>query len=485
MVDQRISSLRIQKIKGLLDAEIDFNPKAVTGIFGINGCGKSTILHILDCIYRAENGYGETNYFTRFFKKDGKATWAGSSLEADFLINGTPKSVNYRKSTDRWIPRITERPSRPCYFIGIDVSVPAIEKEIVTKTSITMTAGTPVPNVDAIRSAASTILGRNYEEYGRSKSGSRKYQNVGTGDSIAYTSLSMGAGEQKLFHILELLYNIPEYSLLLIDELDLTLHTIALHRLLDIIVAVATEKHLQVVFTSHREELTKRNDINIRHLWKPQNSKQTLCLNHTTPSCIYRLTRQVKREYEVFVEDLLASTIVRNVLKDNNFLEFVSIYCFGDAANAFSVAAGLEIQKALSVKQLFLLDGDVLRTPEEKKQVMKKRFSGDEVGKDEIRNKACTRIKQFNLPNGEQPEHFLWGILKSTGGELGEYANSLTEGLDDNHKYLADICNIMNEPPSIVYEKVICQVKKHPVWADYIKELTVWINACKQQAGLV
>ncbi len=484
MAVQRINSLKIHSIKGLMDVDIDFNDKAVTGIFGINGCGKSTILHILDCIYRSESGKGETNYFTRFFKKDGRATWSGSSLEANFTIAGSLKTVRYWKGRDRWIPRVTERPARPCFFVGIDVSVPAIEREIVTKTNIPMTAGLPVPHVDEIRNAASYIMGRSYDDYGKTKSGSRHYQKVGTDHTLSYTSLSMGAGEQKLFHILETIYNIPDYSLLLIDELDLTLHTIALNRLLNKIVEVANQKHLQVVFTSHREELTKRPDINIRHLWKPIGSVQTLCLNHTTPSCIYRLTGQMKREFELFVEDILAEAIVRRVLKDNGFLDFVSIYRFGDSANAFSVAAGLQIQRTLSIKQLFLLDGDVLRTPEEKNQAMQKRFSGNEVGKEEIRQKACERIKQFNLPNGEQPEHYLWTLLKNTAGEMSDCANLLAEDVDDKHRYLGDICNMLNEPAEVVFEKVVNQVRNHADWAQYIKEVAIWINACKGVAGI-
>ena len=484
MANQRINSLKIHSIKGLVDVDIDFNDKAVTGIFGINGCGKSTILHILDCIYRAENNQGETNYFTRFFKKDGRTTWAGSSLEVNFTIEGNNKIVKYRKSEDRWKPRITERPARPCYFIGIDVSVPAIEREVVTKTNIPMIAGQPVPNVDLIRAAASYIFGRSYDDYGKTRSGSRNYQNVNTDGAVSYTSLSMGAGEQKLFHLLERLYNAPEYALLIVDEIDLTLHTIALHRLLDKVVEVANNKHLQVVFTSHREELTRRTDINIRHLWKPIGSPRTLCLDHTTPSCISRLTGVINREYEVFVEDQLAAAIVRNVLKDNGFLDFCSIYCFGDAANAFSVAAGLQIQGALSYKQLFLLDGDVLKTQELKEQVMKKRFSGDEVGKEEIRKNACKRIKQFTLPDGEQPEHYLWSLLKAIPGELTDAANNVADNQGDKHKYLLDICNILNEPSGIIYDKTVVQVKSHPDWANYVKELTTWIMACKQAANI-
>lgn len=42
----------------------------------------------------------------------------------------------------------------------------------------------------------------------------------------------MGAGEQRVFKILSALYSVPKYSLVLIDEVDLLLHTNALRRLI-------------------------------------------------------------------------------------------------------------------------------------------------------------------------------------------------------------------------------------------------------------
>ena len=52
----------------------------------------------------------------------------------------------------------------------------------------------------------------------------------------------MGAGEQRLFSLLETLYSMPPESLLLIDELDLTLHTLALKKLVREMVKVANKK---------------------------------------------------------------------------------------------------------------------------------------------------------------------------------------------------------------------------------------------------
>ena len=49
-MSQKITSLHIDKLKGLENLDISFEDKNVTAIFGANGCGKSTILHALACI---------------------------------------------------------------------------------------------------------------------------------------------------------------------------------------------------------------------------------------------------------------------------------------------------------------------------------------------------------------------------------------------------------------------------------------------------
>ncbi len=85
-INQRINSLEIEKLKGLAGLEITFEDKNVTAIFGENGCGKSTILHAIACFYRSESGNGDTNYFTRFFKRVGGSAWNG--YPSTFHIGG-------------------------------------------------------------------------------------------------------------------------------------------------------------------------------------------------------------------------------------------------------------------------------------------------------------------------------------------------------------------------------------------------------------
>jgi hypothetical protein len=55
---------------------------------------------------------------------------------------------------------------------------------------------------------------------------------VHTASGITYSSLSMGAGEQRLVKILTTVFHAEPYSLILIDEIDLLLHCNARKRLI-------------------------------------------------------------------------------------------------------------------------------------------------------------------------------------------------------------------------------------------------------------
>ena len=476
IINQTLDSITIHNLKHIRDLDLDFKGKGVTGIFGVNGCGKSSILHVLACFYRSLNAGSENNYFTRFFKRVGDDAWKDSKITAVFTIEGVQKTIVYKKGDDRWEPRMSNKPKRDTYYIGIDSCVPAIEKEPLTRTSFHMTNRQSIDNHDSVIATFSNIMCREYENAEREAFLKKHYTRVRLHNASTYTSLSMGAGEQRLLYIIELFYHAPEFSLILVDELDLTLHTLALQRLVSFIVRIAEEKHLQVVFTSHREELTRREDINVRHIWQPANVEESFCLNHTTPACICRLTGVMEKQFEVYVEDTLASNIVKEVLNDAGILSFTKVIIYGDAGNAFSIAAGLELQGQVDNNKLILLDGDVYTTEAERVRQMRKKIGGTEEGRDVIRNHALSIIKQLRLPVGEQPEHYLWTILKTTQGELADYANIVDQNQDDRHHYLYDVYQLQGEDMGTYCRNVVKAIKSNAAWGGYVQEITDWIQ---------
>ena len=153
------------------------------------------------------------------------------------------------------------RPKRDLFYLGIDKCVPLIESE---KKQGRMNYSTQTIQEDIfneILEKASIILNKEYSAFNIHDAGNgKKFISVVAND-LKYSALSMSAGEQKVFMVLEKIFKAKKYSLILIDELDLLLHDMALKKLIKVICARATQKKLQVVFTTHRGECCR----NARH----------------------------------------------------------------------------------------------------------------------------------------------------------------------------------------------------------------------------
>ena len=494
VTQQKIISIDYHQLKGLRDIKISFEPNQVTGIFGVNGCGKSTILHSLLCFYQPEENVNTVNYwFSNFFKTSSDMNWLGSSMTVEMSYREgdvvKKEKKNYRKDKNRWAPKYGSRPVRSVYFLGVNSCVPDIEEFSKSSSNVEFETPEGINKRDEILRAASSVMNFNYTDlkYQRVKSQNRKCRLVNKGSAgtdISYTSLNMGAGEQRVFRIIEMMVNVPKYSLVVIDEIDLTLHTAALNRLMDFIVKIAKDKKIQVVFTSHREELVNRTDINIRHLLQTNN--KTLCLENTTPECIDRITGNTERTLDLFVEDDLAEAIVAKICSEINIRKRVAIHRFGAIDNAFVASVGLDILGKDTNNTLFVLDGDRYRTDEEKKRIMKKKYSGDEEGKDKQREQALSRIKQFFLPEGKSPEEYICDVLKAgeSDSEIARCAKDI-QGTLERHDYLNKIIESIGEDRKICLKNIVDEFSQNTEeWNKMTKNVAEWLNKKKAENSL-
>lgn len=479
---QKLLKIRYENLKNLKKMTISFEGNAVTGIFGPNGCGKTTILHSLLCMYQPKTpGVGENHPFKEFFKTDNQFSYIGSKMTLFYesQANGshvvTQGDKAFHKRSDHWIHSYNERPDRDVFYLGVGSSVPNIETEKNKNQKIVSVrdANHQVANNALVRSAASYIMNRQYTDLYYSTTGRSEYVTVQVDNALTYRSLSMGAGEQRLFKILDTLYCAPKYSLIIIDELDLTLHTAALRRLLEKMVQRANEKSLQIVFTSHREEITNIPDINVRHIY--QTTDQTFCLENTTPDCIDRLVGIPTNTLDVYVEDDLAEAITGECLLQKGVLKHCAIHRFGAATNAFAVAAGLYLAGQLTENVIILTDGDVYTTEEERRQQINGILTGDDPGAVARRAECIRYIHQFHLPANTSPEKYIWEQLKNSvhNGELNNMARNIN-AVDDSHKYVDDIVNGIGLSRAVALSQIIHSLSQEPSWTNYVSELSDW-----------
>ena len=491
---QHLSKIHFEKLKCINNMTFSLEGKEVTGIFGPNGCGKSTILHTLLCLYKPKDPHQPNYRFSNFFISVDRQKWIGSkfSYEGSFTEGGIRKTFNrnIHKKGNRWLKNYNLRPDRNVFFIGINTCLPDVESEKAERIHLNP-APTSISNEREVLRIASDVMNFNYEACNYRGHNKKKYLNCKNGLD-EYISLSMGAGEQRLFRMLEVIVNAPRYSLIVIDEIDLTLHNAALSKLINHIVRFAADRHHQFVFTSHRQELALRDDINIRHIVQTVDGVLTQCFEQTTPECVERLTGNAVRPLTIMVEDNVAKAIVNAIAQELDLKSKIEIHTYGDASNAFNVISGLSCSGKFDENIIAVTDGDCYHTSDERTKQMRKSLSGNEVGKEELRQQLLHSILQFNLPENKTPDEYLHQMLTKMpegpeeDNELLRAAKAIV-GVYDKHQKIKDIGQQLGDSDEIILNRIMTQLKRPDNvdnWVAYTDPIRVWLQSRKAALNL-
>lgn len=488
--DQWIKQVNFVRLKNILNCTISFDSNLV-GILGVNGSGKSTILHALACMYKPVNH--SSNYlFSHFFTPNTHSRWNGSKmiLSDKYKDNGISKvrdHVEFKKES-RWTPKYERRIERHVVFIGIKSCVPSIESETQTGRINFNTIALATPEQQKVKDLASYILNRNYEEFNSHKAFHKSYIGV-KHNNTNYCSLAMGAGEQRVFYILQQIINAPNSALILIDEIDLLLHKEALRRLLGKINELAIEKKLQVIFTTHNHSVLKLDFIQFKHLF--QTDDRTLCLDNATPDVMYRLTGEQRKPIKIYVEDDLSIALMERIVGQLQIRKSVEIQTFGSSNNCFTCAAGIILMNKDANGLYFILDGDVYRSDEDKITQLKKVLSGTEDGVVAKREEALRLIKQYCLPENVKPEKYYHECILAISDDLldadeKEYKNAAREIVivADDHKYISDIITRMGVDRKVGLSSIVKIISKSEQWNEIVSDIIIALEAKKAELNL-
>ena len=498
-VQQYLNSIDIQKLKGLQHVMVDFTTSRVTGLFGKNGSGKTTLLHAILCLYRSSHHEEwKLTRMSQYFKYTDSNLWIGSEYNATFAyFDANKKEVTvskprpYHKRKSKWYPPQLRKPERPIYYLPIYTCVPDIEKFNSTTVTFVPRNVKHVDHEAEIAAKASYILGYRYSELEENYIWKAHCMRTAREDGLTYHSFCMGAGEQRLFRILNTLYNAEKYSLILIDEIDLTLHTAALMRLIEVMVEVAQSNKLQIIFTSHRQELLDVETIN-RYYLMPNMGGDTIVLSNPTADCYDDLTGVNSQPLTIFVEDKFSRVIVKHFLQTKRVSKRVSIRTFGGSQNACAIAAAICkmcTEKEKQKNYLIVTDGDVedMLGDGGKVKQMKKYFGGNLTVDIEHREQAARLITEF-CPNKASsrltcnsnehllhPEEYvyesIYQLITSNFAELKRASDSIV-GLSEHHQYVSKMLELDYSLDEII--SVFMENKE--AWVNYLKNIEAWLD---------
>lgn len=480
----RITHIHIDKLKGIRNLDISISGN-LTAIMGVNGSGKSTILHALACVYTPYER-GDSYKFSFFFTPNPDSDWKNSKLELTYYDENEQKEISrvYKKDSDRWSPRYSKRPVRDVFFVGIETCIPEIEKEKQTSFIDYSTDSMNDDITHRVVKSAAYILNKDYETLTMHRTKKKELLGVHTANNLTYSSLTMGAGEQRVFKILRLVYTVNTYSLILIDEIDLLLHVTALKRLIMELYQIALKRNLQIIFTTHSLEVVNLNEyVDVRYL--EQLEQKTMVYNSVNADMIYEMSDSVRKPIEIYVEDLLAEVIIKRIAEELSILGDVKVLKYGVSANAFTVAASYILKDEKCDNTIIILDGDNYREDEEKFRLVEKVLSGTEKEHKERVKKAVSMIKQLHLPINVAPEKHIFNMLieMNDSDEIIRYAKKL-KAVSNSHQWLDNLVTRIGQNEELVLFRIIEIVSQHPCWGTYIKDVHEWMIQMRRKLKL-
>ena len=500
-----LQSIAVTKLKGMFDSDdirLD-EDKPLTALMGPNGFGKSSILHVLAASFRpimlrvgsVVTEVGESHHYTDFLPSTPDEKWSGTKVK---LVTRITKGDNInsetldiqKKETGPWQPQQVGKVERETYYIGISTSLPEVEVKRANDDFVFIAdQELGDDNSKLLKVILGYVFNRNYSSiFDLEVSAEKKLIGL-THNGLRYSSLSMGAGEQRIFKILKIAISAQKHALILIDEIDLLLHTEALHRLLEKLHEIAKKKSLQIIFTSHRESIIKcSTNIAIRHVYKSTSTPfKTYWFVDTKPGALERLTGEPSRSLSICCEDDVAKTIISKVAEQIGISKHVDIKTFGAWMNCFTLVAALALENKLKEDTLFVLDGDIneCKTSAQWKTLINKLITGQSCDTKKQKEIAVSLISQFSSSNGESPERTLYDILRSGAINVHDSEKPLieafmqVEAVANSHDYLQEPLRRMNIERAVGVERVVSIASRSDAWSIYVKPIHEWLSAKK------
>ena len=362
--------ITIENIKNIKNATLEFPlEKSLNLVVGTNGCGKSTIIQALSQaisrypLKKLQDGDYDNTSKVEISLGDKKDTWRGIDNwylpKVNIKLNGMYEgSLFYgtRFNDSRIVDQLIKDKKIP------DSDVVDADEYIKEKLSYILhgTLG-KYPNLKRIKNKSiSSKLGFDSTPY---------FNSV---NNFLISQYRMSSGECLLISLLHFVYNaivrrsLPrnELILVLIDEIELALHPIAVSRFLDLMnELVISSENLMVVLSSHSPEVIRK--INPKFMYKLENNSGVINpVNPCYPSYVIRdIYKHEGFDFLLLVEDDLAKVVVDKVLEKHNLTssKLVHVVPVGGWSNVLTLQKDLLQNNILGLGRevISVIDGDV------------------------------------------------------------------------------------------------------------------------------
>lgn len=215
----------------------------------------------------------------------------------------------------------------------------------------------------------SKILGKNYKEikilehnlYNKMEGFALRYNTVRyNSNDLSYSEAFAGSGEIAIVKLVHDLMTVENYSIILLDEPETSLHPEAQRNLIKFLLKQIQNKKLQIVVSTHSSDIIEGMPKEaIKVIYESQVSNKIMVIENVDVQIAFiSLGRIVTYKNIIIVEDSLAKLIVDSVLKKNNNAELFEVKYFPGGASIIKQEDMVVYSKEENKKRFVIFDGD-------------------------------------------------------------------------------------------------------------------------------
>lgn len=318
-----MSRILIHNIKHIQNLEFELPGQGVHVLTGSNGSGKTTLMA---CLFRIGASWAFQEHF-RTSRSPRLDLYGNGYIQ--YTLNN--QSVKYQYSNVRWTPR-----PRPNNAILSQFGYPEVRFLPATGNRLYITDSEFDPSdvrpteqwlKDDLNSLLETQKFNNlrFVQTGSTRGrggGSQRWKRayvIRTNPSVSpakyYSERNFSLGEILVLNTLLLIQDVPNGSMLLIDELEMALHPRVQVKLLRYLEEKARQKNLTIILSTHSSSLIKCAN-NLIYLENPGNGNINVHRNIYATMVLQNVAieEDIQPDYTFYVEDDMAELLLKRMI---------------------------------------------------------------------------------------------------------------------------------------------------------------------------
>lgn len=312
---KRLEWLELQGIRGWEGQRLSL-PFPIVAIAGENGSGKSTLLQAAACVYRPDTDSAARIWYpSEFFPDTAWDEIRGAEIRYGWAQGGKHEDGSkLRKHSTRWLGH-GERPIRAVEYIDLNRVQPVATRvgyARIAKTKHEEQSARPFDQSQVKR--LSHIMGRTYDSARMALSTIDRERDVPVISQYGteYSGFHQGSGETMATEFLKA--DFPKYGLVLIDEIESSLHPRAQRRLIRDLAEISQQREIQIVISTHSPYILEELPPEARMYILVSQATKKIIPGVSPEFALTKMDDDAHPECDLYIEDRAAQIMLGEIL---------------------------------------------------------------------------------------------------------------------------------------------------------------------------